>query len=55
MVDTEGHKEEMLKLIMEENAQLREMEEKMDKMIKIEGIECAYGHYSTRVSPSDRN
>jgi hypothetical protein len=34
VVETEGHKEEMLKLIMEQNAQIREMEEKMDKVIK---------------------
>jgi hypothetical protein len=30
----EGHKEEMLKIIMEHNAQIREMEAKMDKLIK---------------------
>jgi hypothetical protein len=32
--ETEGHKEEMLKLIMEQNAQIREMEAEMDKLIK---------------------
>jgi hypothetical protein len=31
---TESHKEEMLNLIMEQNAQIREMEEEMDKLIK---------------------
>jgi hypothetical protein len=34
VVETEGHKEEMLKLIMEQNAQIREMEAEMDKLIK---------------------
>jgi hypothetical protein len=34
VVETEGHKEEMLKLIMEHNAQIREMEAEMDKLIK---------------------
>jgi glucosamine 6-phosphate synthetase-like amidotransferase/phosphosugar isomerase protein len=31
---TKGHKEEMLKMIMEQNAQIREMEVEMDKLIK---------------------
>jgi len=31
---TENHKEEMLNLIMEQNAQIREMEAEMDKLIK---------------------
>ena len=34
MAETEGHKEEILKLIMEQNAQIREMEEEMYKSIK---------------------
>jgi hypothetical protein len=34
VVETKGHKEEMLKLIMEHNAQIKEMEEEMDKLIK---------------------
>ena len=34
VAETEGHKEEILKLIMEQNAQIREMEEEMDKSIK---------------------
>jgi hypothetical protein len=34
VVETESHKEEMLKLIMEQNAQIREMEAEMDKLIK---------------------
>ena len=34
MAETEGHKEKILKLIMEHNAQIREMEEEMDKSIK---------------------
>jgi hypothetical protein len=34
MVDTEGEKEEMLKLIMEHNAQIKEMEEKMESLLK---------------------
>ena len=34
MVETEDHKEEMLKIIMEHNAQIREMEAEMDKLIK---------------------
>ena len=34
VVETENHKEEMLKLIMEQNAQLSEMEAEMDKLIK---------------------
>ena len=32
--EIEGHKEEMLKVIMEQNAQIREMEAEMDKLIK---------------------
>ena len=34
VAETEGHKEEILKLIMEHNAQIREMEEEMYKSIK---------------------
>jgi hypothetical protein len=34
VVETEGHKEEMLILIMEPNAQIREIEIEMDKLIK---------------------
>ena len=34
VVETERHKEEKLNLIMEQNAQIREMEEEMDKLIK---------------------
>jgi hypothetical protein len=32
--ETEAHKEEMMKLIMEHNAQIRDMEADMDKLIK---------------------
>jgi hypothetical protein len=34
VVETESQKEEILKLIMEQNAQIREMEAKMDMLIK---------------------
>lgn len=34
VAETKGHKEEMLKLIMEHNAQIREMEAEMDNLIK---------------------
>jgi hypothetical protein len=34
MAETEGHKEEMLKLIMEQNAQIKEMEAELDKLVK---------------------
>jgi ParB-like chromosome segregation protein Spo0J len=34
MAETEGHKEEMLKLIMEQNAQIKEMEVELDKLVK---------------------
>jgi hypothetical protein len=34
MAETEGHKEEMLKLIMEQNAQIKEMEAELEKLIK---------------------
>jgi len=34
VAETEGHKEEIPKLIMEQNAQIRELEEEMDKSIK---------------------
>jgi len=34
VVETEGHKEEMLKIIMKHNAQTREMGYKMEKLIK---------------------
>jgi hypothetical protein len=34
MAETEGEKDEMLKLIMEQNAQLKEMEAEMEKLVK---------------------
>ena len=34
MAETEGEKEEMLKLIMEHNAQIKEMEEEMERLVK---------------------
>jgi hypothetical protein len=34
MAQSEGHKEEMLKLIMEHNAQIKEMEAELDKLVK---------------------
>jgi hypothetical protein len=34
MAETEGHKEEMLKLIMEQNAQIKEMEVELEKLVK---------------------
>jgi hypothetical protein len=34
MAETEGHKEEMLKLIMEQNAQIKEMEAELEKLVK---------------------
>jgi hypothetical protein len=34
IVETEGEKDEMLKLIMEQNAQLKEMEAEMEKLVK---------------------
>jgi glucosamine 6-phosphate synthetase-like amidotransferase/phosphosugar isomerase protein len=34
MAETEGHKEAMLKLIMEQNAQIKEMEVEIDKLVK---------------------
>jgi hypothetical protein len=34
MVESEGHKEDMLKLIMEQNAQIKEMEAELDKLVK---------------------
>jgi ribosomal protein L21 len=34
VVENKGHKQEMLKLIMEQSAQIREMEASMDKLIK---------------------
>jgi hypothetical protein len=34
MVESEGHKEEMLKPIMEQNKQIKEMEAEMDKLVK---------------------
>jgi hypothetical protein len=33
MVETEGHKEEMLKLIIEQNAQIKEMEDRAGQAI----------------------
>jgi hypothetical protein len=35
MAKTEGEKDEMLKLIMEQNAQLKEMEVEMEKLVKV--------------------
>jgi hypothetical protein len=34
IAETEGEKDEMLKLLMEQNAQLKEMEAEMEKLIK---------------------
>ena len=34
MVESEGHKEEMLKLIMEHNAKIKDMEVELDKLVK---------------------
>jgi diacylglycerol kinase family enzyme len=34
MVETKGQKEEMLKLIMEQNTQIKEMEVELDKIVK---------------------
>ena len=34
MVETEGQKEEMLKLIMEKNAQIKETEAELEKLVK---------------------
>jgi hypothetical protein len=34
MVESEGHKEEMMKLIMDQNAQIKEMEDELDKLFK---------------------
>jgi len=34
MDETEGHKEEMLKLIMEQNVQIKEMEVELEKIVK---------------------
>lgn len=34
MAESEGHKEEMLKLIMEQNAYIKEMDVEMDKFVK---------------------
>jgi hypothetical protein len=34
MAESEGHKEEMLKLIMEQNAQIKEMEAELDRLVK---------------------
>ena len=34
MAETEGQKEEMLKLIMEENTQIKEMEVELERLVK---------------------
>jgi hypothetical protein len=34
MAETEGYKDEMLKLIMDQNAQIKEMEAELDKLVK---------------------
>jgi hypothetical protein len=34
MAETEGQKEEMLKLIMEKNVQIKDMEAELDKLVK---------------------
>jgi len=34
MVESEGHEEEILKLIMEQNAQIKEMEAELEKLVK---------------------
>ena len=34
IVEKEGEKDEMLKLLMEQNAQLKEMEVEMEKLLK---------------------
>jgi hypothetical protein len=35
IVETEGEKDEMIKLIMEKNAQLKEMEEELERLVKL--------------------
>jgi hypothetical protein len=34
MDESEGHKEEMINMIMEQNAQIKEMEVELDKLVK---------------------
>ena len=34
IAESEGHKEEMLKLIMEQNTQIKEIEAELDKLLK---------------------
>jgi hypothetical protein len=34
MDESEGHKEEMINMIMEKNAQIKEMEVELDKLVK---------------------
>ena len=35
MAKNEGHKEEMLKLIMEQNSQIKEMGDELEKLVKV--------------------
>jgi hypothetical protein len=53
--ETEGQKEEMLNLIIEQNAQIREMEAKIDKLIKEKEQNVLISMVPLEAVPSDKN
>jgi hypothetical protein len=55
IAETEGEKDEMLKLIMEQNAQLKEMEAGIGKTSEREGAVKAHGSHSTERSSTHRS
>jgi hypothetical protein len=55
MAETEGEKDEMLKLIMDQNAQLKEMEAEMEKLVKEKRAVKTHGIHSIECSSTLRS
>jgi hypothetical protein len=55
IAETEGEKDEMLKLIMEQNAQLREMEVELEKLVKEKRTINTYGSHSIKCNSTHRS
>jgi chromosome segregation ATPase len=55
IAEAENEKEELLKLIMQQNAQLREMEAELEKLLKEKEQSTPYGSYSIECSSHGRS
>jgi predicted nuclease with TOPRIM domain len=55
MAETEGEKEEMLKLIMEQNAQIKEMEAELERLVKEKEQDNTHGSHPTECSSPHRS